>query len=87
MVFIPTVVYIPTVVSSLSDYSPQHSPHSYFLSAYPACMSKIVCICKYGRNNLILTNLLFAGKESSRCKPSTTEGKTQMTALVKGSAC
>ena len=27
-----------TVVSSLSDYSPQHSPHSYFIfiSAYPA---------------------------------------------------
>ena len=33
MVFIPTVVYILTVVSSLSDYSPQHSPHSYQPSA------------------------------------------------------
>ena len=40
VVFIPTVVYILTVVSSLSDYSPQHSPHAYFhvifISAYPA---------------------------------------------------
>ena len=40
MVFIPTVVYILTVVSSLSDYSQQHNPHSYFyvifISAYPA---------------------------------------------------
>ena len=39
------VVYIPTVVSSLSDYSPQHS-HSYiyviFINAY-----KILCICQY----------------------------------------
>ena len=35
--FIPTVVYM-TVVSSLSDYSPQHSPHSYFhvIFIYPA---------------------------------------------------
>ena len=43
VVFIPTVAYILsglhphsylhilTVVSSLSDYSPQHSPHSYFM--------------------------------------------------------
>ena len=33
------------VVSSLSDYSPQHSPHSYFhvifISAYPAVRVKI----------------------------------------------
>ena len=40
MVFIPIVVYILTVVSSLSDYSPQHNPHSYshviFISANPA---------------------------------------------------
>ena len=44
VVFIPTVDYTLTVVSSLSDYSPQHSPHSYFhvifISAYPAVRVK-----------------------------------------------
>ena len=48
VVFIPTLVYILTVVSSLSDCSPHHSPHSYFhvifISAYPAVRVKI---CAY----------------------------------------
>ena len=48
VVFIPTVVYILTVVSSLSDYSPQHSPHSYFhvifISVYPAVRVKICAL-------------------------------------------
>ena len=76
VVFIPTVVYILTVVSSLSDCSPQHSPHSYFhvifISAYPAVRVKLYAyVNMLGRNDLIQTNLLFAGKESSRCKPAT----------------
>ena len=99
VVFIPTVVYILTVVSSLSDYSPQHSPHSYFhvifISAYPAVRVKFYAyVNMLGRNDLITqTNLLFAGKESSRCKPATMRreetnaGTTRMTALVKGSMC
>ena len=48
VVFIPTVVYIQTVVSSLCDYSSQHSPHSLaisfhviFISAYPAVQVKL----------------------------------------------
>ena len=68
MVFIPTVVYILTVVSSLSDYSSQHSPHSLsyfhviFISAYPAVRVKFYAYVNIpGR----LTNLLFAkGKQS-----------------------
>ena len=97
MVFIPTVVYILTVISSLSDYSPQHSPHSYFhaifISAYPAVRVKFYAyVNMLGRNGLI-TNLLFAGKESSRRKPATTRreetnaGTTRIKALVKGSMC
>ena len=76
MVFIPTVVYIPTVVSSLSDYSPQHSPHSYFhvifISAHPAVRVKFYAyVNMLVRTDLItyITNLPFAGKESSCCKP------------------
>ena len=44
-------------------------------------------------SDLITTNLLFAGKESSlqACNPTrreeTNAGTTQMTALVKGSVC
>ena len=58
VVFIPTVVYILTVVSSLSDYSPQHSPHSYFhvifISAYPAVRVKCYAyVNMLGRNDLI----------------------------------
>ena len=58
------------MVSSLSDYSPQHSPHSYFhvifISAYPAVRVKFYAyVNMLGRNDLITTNLLFAGKESS----------------------
>ena len=56
VVFIPTVVYILTVVSSLSDYSPQHSPHSYFqvifISAYPAVRLKLYAyVNMLGRND------------------------------------
>ena len=46
VVFIPTVAYILIVVSSLSDYSSQHSPYSLsyfhviFISAYPALRVK-----------------------------------------------
>ena len=75
VVFIPTVVYILTVVSSLSDYSPQHSPHSYFhvifISAPAVRVKFYAYVNMLGRNDLI-TNLLFTGKESSRCKPATT---------------
>ena len=99
VVFIPTVVYILTVVSSLSDYSPQHSPqhspHSYFhvifISAYPAVRVKFYAyVNMLDRNDIITNELIFAGKESCRCKPATTRreetnaGTTQMTALVKG---
>ena len=73
MVFIPTVVYILTVVSSLSDYSPQHSPHSYFhvifISAYPAVQVKFYAYVNMLVRNDLTTNLPFAGKESSCCKP------------------
>ena len=69
VVFIPTVAYILiglhplsclhilTVVSSLSDYSPQHSPHSYFMlltlsaharegySSHFVCLSVCLSVC------------------------------------------
>ena len=69
VVFIPIVVYILTVVSSLSDYSSQHSPHSLsyfhviFISAYPAVRVKFYAyVNMLGRNDLYL---LFAkGKQS-----------------------
>ena len=58
MVFIPTVVYILTVVSSLCDYSSQHSPHSLaisfhviFVSAYPAVQVKLAYVNMPGRND------------------------------------
>ena len=51
----PQLVYILTVVSSLSDYSPQHSPHSYFhviiICSYPAVRVKIFAYVKKSRNN------------------------------------
>ena len=60
VVFIPTVAYILTVVSSLSDYSSQHSPHSLsyfhviFISAYPALRVKFYAyVNMLGRNDLI----------------------------------
>ena len=56
----PTVVYILTVVSSLSDYSSQHSPHSLsyfhviFISAYPAVRVIFYAyVNMLGRNDLI----------------------------------
>ena len=57
----PTVVYILTVVSSLCDYSSQHSPHSLaisfhviFNSAYPAVQVKLYAYVNMpGRNDLI----------------------------------
>ena len=66
VVFISTVVYILTVVSSLSDYSPQHSPHSYFhvilISAYPAVRVKLYAyVNMLGRNDLIIC---WRGKQS-----------------------
>ena len=57
VVFTPTVAYILsglhphsclhilTVVSSLSDYSPQHSPHSYFMLFSLVPILQYVCIC------------------------------------------
>ena len=79
VVFIPTLVYILTVVSSLSDYSPQHSPHSYFhviiICSYPAVrVKKFAYVNMLGRNDLILT---FAGKDSSHCKPATTHRESR----------
>ena len=57
-VFILTVVYIQTVVSSLSDSSQQHSPHFYFhvifISAYPTVRVNIYAyVNMLGRNDLI----------------------------------
>ena len=78
VVFIPTVVYILTVVSSLSNYSPQYSPHSYviFISAYPAVRVKFYAyVNMLGRNDL--TNILFAGKESSLQVCNYAKGRNQ----------
>ena len=55
VVFIPTAVYILTVVSSLFYYSPQHSLHSclhvIFISAYPTVRVKFyayeICLAEY----------------------------------------
>ena len=76
MVFIHTVVYILTVVSSLSDNSPQHSPHYYFnvifISVRVKFYAYVNMLC---RKDLItyyfLERKAFSGKESSRCKPAT----------------
>ena len=59
--FIPTVVYILTVVSSLSDYSSQHSPHSLsyfhvkFISAYPAVQVKFYAYANMLGSNKLIT--------------------------------
>ena len=78
VVFIPTVVYILTVVSSRF--------HVIFNSAYTAVRVKSYAyVNMLGRNDDII---LFAEKESSRCKPASTRreetnaGTMQMTALV-----
>ena len=68
--------------SSLSDYSPQHSPHSYFhviiISAYPAVRVKFYAyVNMLGRNDLKKTNLLFAGKESSLQTCNNAKGRNQ----------
>ena len=83
VVFIPTVVYILTVVCSLPDNSPQHSPHSYFhvilISAYPAVNFMHMSV----RNNKLTYYLL---ERKAVCKPATTrreETNAQMTALVR----
>ena len=107
VVFIPTVAYILsglhphsclhilTVVSSLSDYSPQHSPHCYFM------LFSLVPILQYESKFMhmssdLITNELtikYLLKESSlqACNPTrreeTNAGTTQLTALVKGSTC
>ena len=78
MVFIPTVVYILTVVSSLSYYSPQHSPHSYscyLISAYPAVRVKFYAYV----NMLVIINklTLFAGKKSSLQTCNYAKGRNQ----------
>ena len=84
----PTVVYpkvvltvvFKTVVSSLCDYSSQHSPHSLasisihviFISAYPAVQVKLYAYVNMpGRNDLIKITLLFAKGKQSR-QPATT---------------
>ena len=52
--------------SSLSDYSPQHSPHSYFhVKSLDICI-KLYAYSRIGTNENNKTNLLFAGKESSQ---------------------
>ena len=77
MVFIPTVVYILTVVSSLSDYSPQHSPHSYFhvifISAYPAVRIQFYAYVQLFNNKL--TYYLLERKAVG--KPATIDITTQ----------
>ena len=83
VVFIPTVAYILsglhphsclhilTVVSSLSDYSPQHSPHSYFMLFSLVPILQYVCICPF--NNKLTYYLL---ERKAVCKPATLrEGK------------
>ena len=71
VVFILTVAYILTVVSSISDFSPQHSPHSYFyvifISAYPTVRVKFYSyVNMLGRNDLITNKLAnyWKGKKS-----------------------
>ena len=71
VVFIPTVVYILTVASSLSDYSPQHSPHSYFhvifISAYPAVQVQFYAYVQWFNNKLTYYFL----ERKAVCKPAT----------------
>ena len=56
VVFILTVVYILTVVSSFSDCSQQHSPHFLFFSLVLSCCTKIyVYVNMLGRNDLNCT--------------------------------
>ena len=69
VVFIPTVVYILRVVSSLSDYNPQHNPHSnfhvIFISAYTAVRVKYYAyVNMLGRNDLITNIICWKGKQS-----------------------
>ena len=72
-----STLYILTLVSSLCDYSSQHSPHSLaisfhvvFISAYPAVQVKLAYVNMPGRNDLItIINLLFAkGKQSLQAR-------------------
>ena len=73
MVFIPTVVYILTVVSSLSDYSPHSYFHVILIIAYPAVpVNFYAYVNMLGRNDL-----LFAGKESSLQNCNYAEGRNQ----------
>ena len=83
--------------SSLSDYSPQHSPHSYFhvilISAYPAVRVKFYAyVNMLGRNDL-KKQTYYLLERKAVCKPATTRreetnaGTMQMTALVKRSTC
>ena len=71
-------LYILTVVSSLSDYSPQHSPHSYFhviiICSYPAVRVKFYAYVNMMNNKL---TYYLLEKDSSRCKPATTHRKEQ----------
>ena len=75
---IPTVVYILTVVSSLSDYSPQHIHcylHVIFNSAYPAVRVKIYAyVNMLGINDLITT---ICWKESSQQACNYAKGRNQ----------
>ena len=92
----PQLSTILTVVSSLSDYSPQHSPHSYFhvifISAYPAVRVKFYAyVNMLGRNEWFNKLTYYLLEREAVCKPATkrreetNSGTTQMTALVKGS--
>ena len=92
MVFIPTVVYILRVVSSLSDCSQQHR-HSYvhviFISAYPAVRVKIYAYVNIlGRNDYNKLTHYLLERKAIAASLQLCEGKIgimQMTALVKGS--
>ena len=78
MVFIPTLVYILTVVSSLSDYSPQHSLHSYFhviiICSYPAVRVKKNCICLLERIAVTASLQLRIGKSRNNANDSFGKG-------------
>ena len=83
VVFIPTVVDILTVVSSLYDCSQQHhNQHSYFhiivISAYPAVREKMYAyINMFGRNDLIpkTNSICWKGRQSLQACNYACEGK------------
>ena len=82
VVFIHTVVYILTVVSSLSVHTQSTLLfscyfHVIFISAYPAARVKFYAYVHMLDRNDLITNLLFAEKESSLQASNYAKGKNQ----------